>query len=232
MISSSELCVQSAINSVIFDFDGVIIDSEPCWHKAKFNVFNEHGILVSDNDILRTVGKRIEEIVKEYQQTYNFGDAAAKKMTGEIYSQANEGISENAQVISGLYGAIDLLLSHNKTLAIASSSPVNIIISILKKLQLNDAFSVVYSAESEAYGKPHPAVYLTAADKLNCNVSNCFVIEDSLNGLISAKAARMKCVLIDDCGDKYFNCIADKVIRDLSGINVGLIHELEKHASR
>lgn len=218
---------QYIIKGVIFDFDGVIIDSEPYWHIAKFRGFNDTGLPLSEEEVMQTLGKRIEEIAAEYKQKHGFSDEVAKKLIANIYERAQEEISKNALPINGLYDAINSLLKCGKTLAIASSSPVKIIIAALEKLQLRDAFKFVHSAEYERYGKPHPAVYLATSDMLDLNTNQCVVIEDSLTGLISAKAAKMRCVLIDEKKDKYFGVIADKVIGDLSEVDSELIRELE-----
>jgi sugar-phosphatase len=79
-------------------------------------------------------------------------------------------------------------------LAIASSTVNRLIDAILDHFELKDYFDIMCSAESEPYGKPHPGIYLTAANKMKVKPENCVAIEDSLNGMISAKAARMKLI--------------------------------------
>jgi len=214
------------IQGVIFDFDGVIIDSEPWWCLAKLRVFNSAGLNVSREDAVHSTGKRVEEIIAENQQLFKYDNNTAKKLVADIYAVAQEEISKHAQPIKGLYDAIELLLANNITLAIATSSPANIIISTLEKLQLRDAFKIIHSAEKEQYGKPHPAVYLTARAMLGIDTKRCFAIEDSFNGLIAAKAAKLPCVLIDEQKNSNFGCIANKVIADLTGVNQELLQEL------
>lgn len=215
-----------AISGIIFDFDGVIIDSEPYWRMAEFDVFNNEGFNISHEDAMQNTGKRVEELVAEYQQKYNFSDTLAIKLTANIYAQALEAINDCAKPMNGIYDAINLFIAHNKTLAIASSSPISIITSVLENLQIRDVFTIVHSAEQELYGKPHPAVYISTSNMLNLGAHQCLVIEDSLNGLISAKAAKMRCILLDEKKDKYFAKIADKAIKDFTEIDSKLIQEL------
>lgn len=216
------------IQNVIFDCDGVIIDSEPYWHAAELKAYNAAGINISYEDVLRNTGKRPEESVAESQQLFKFDNIVAQTIVADIYAAAKEEIHKHAQPMAGLYDALELLLANNITLAIASCAPINIIKIILEKLQIKDVFKVIHSAENEEYGKPHPAVYLTAKAMLNADASRCFVIEDSFYGLIAAKAARLPCVLIDEQKKRHFGCIADKVIVNLTEIDHALLQELSR----
>ena len=83
-------------------------------------------------------------------------------------------------------------------LLISFNSPMRLITAALKGLLLDTFFDVVVSAESEKLGKPYPGVYLTAATKLNVDASKCLALEDSLNGTLAAKSARMKCISIPE----------------------------------
>jgi len=104
--------------------------------------------------------------------------------------------------------------------ALASSSPYAVIEAALDRLGLTEAFRCVYSAEEEPYGKPHPGVYLTAARKLGVAPEACCAIEDSPNGVLAAKAAKMTCVAVPDrmmAGDPRFTpLLLGLGIRDLS----------------
>ena len=91
---------------------------------------------------------------------------------------------------------------------------------MLNRLGLTGEFECVYSAEEEGYGKPHPGVYLTTAGKLGVGPTECLAVEDSLNGVLSAKSARMKCVAVPDReqrGDSRFS-IADAVLDSLEEV--------------
>ncbi|MEM7592429.1 MAG: HAD-IA family hydrolase, partial [Cyanobacteria bacterium P01_A01_bin.83] len=96
-----------------------------------------------------------------------------------------------------------------------------IIQAALKALNLNNAFVEVYSAESEILGKPHPGVYLTTANKLNVAPQCCLALEDSLNGVLAAKAAQMKCIAIPETSqqDNPKFAIADTILTSLNDLN-------------
>jgi sugar-phosphatase len=93
---------------------------------------------------------------------------------------------------------LNFLKNQNIKIGLATSSYEILIQTVLRELKIAHYFDITHSAEHEEYGKPHPAVYLTVAQKLNVHPSRCLVIEDSLNGIISAKAAKMKVVCIPE----------------------------------
>ena len=120
--------------------------------------------------------------------------------------------------MEGLEYILSFFESHNITLALASSSKVQIIETVLEKLKIKNRFKLYHSAQFEKQGKPHPAVFITTAKKLGVEPSNCLVFEDSINGVISAKAAGMKVVALPDkylTGDDKFK-IADLIISSLN----------------
>ena len=102
-------------------------------------------------------------------------------------------------------------------MALASSSSMSLIEAVVDKLNIRMYFDVLWSAEFEPYGKPHPGIFLTTAAKLQVDPKECIVFEDSINGVISAKAARMKCIAIPE--EATFNdprfAIADSKLRSL-----------------
>ena len=91
-----------------------------------------------------------------------------------------------------------MFTERNIKTALASSSPVQIINAVLSQFDLKDYFMAVRSAEFEEYGKLHPAIWITTAKDIGVNPERCVAFEDSLNGLISAKAAKMKAVVVPD----------------------------------
>jgi sugar-phosphatase len=113
--------------------------------------------------------------------------------------------------------------------ALASSSAYRLIRAVTERLGLADSFDCVYSAEEEEYGKPHPGVYLTAARRLGVAPTQCLAVEDSFNGVLAAKAARMKCVAVPEPAqrrDPRF-CIADVVLDSLAGVGVEVWRALD-----
>ena len=107
-------------------------------------------------------------------------------------------LNENGNPLVGVIDTLKFLKTNNLKIGLATSSYEILIDTVLAALGIRSYFDFTHSAENEAYGKPHPAVYLTVANKLNVHPTKCLVIEDSLNGIISGKAARMKVVCIPE----------------------------------
>jgi sugar-phosphatase len=107
-------------------------------------------------------------------------------------------IHDNPFPLPGVLDTLDFLNQSGKKIGLATSSYETLIYSVLRALNLKEHFHFTHSAERESHGKPHPAVYLTVSNTLTVPPDKCLVIEDSLNGIISAKAARMKVVCIPE----------------------------------
>jgi sugar-phosphatase len=100
--------------------------------------------------------------------------------------------------MEGLHYILEYFHTKDLKVGLASSSPLNLIECVLNHLNISSYFQAVYSAEFEPYGKPHPAVYLTCAKGLNVSPVHCLAFEDSVNGMVAAKAARMKVVAVPE----------------------------------
>ena len=186
------------IKAVIFDMDGLLIDSEPLWQEAEILIFKKVNINLTHELCLQTKGLRIDEVVNYWYQKYPWKNLKKKEVEDLIIAQVIELIHLKGEPLSGVEQAVSFVQKKQVKLALASSSATIIIKAALQKLNITDIFTQIYSAESELFGKPHPGVYLTTANKLNVLPQECLAIEDSLNGVLAAKAAQMKCIAIPE----------------------------------
>ncbi|ELR96843.1 hexitol phosphatase HxpB [Gloeocapsa sp. PCC 73106] len=209
------------IKAVIFDMDGLLIDSEPLWQQAEMEVFKQVNIPLNHKLCKQTTGLRIDEVVEYWYQKFPWKSATKRKLAEDIIKRVIELISLQGEPKEGVGEIISFLETRNVKIAIASSSAYPIIDVVINKLGIKEIFQEIYSAAEEEYGKPHPGVYLTTARKLQVLPQECLVLEDSLNGVIAAKAAQMKCIAIPEVFPDYPSqfTIADLVLRSLSEIN-------------
>lgn len=184
--------------AVIFDMDGVLIDSEPLWKIAMEQTFQEVGCNLTKQDFQKTVGMRIDEVVSYWFQHIGWEEISEKEVENRIIQRMIVLIEENGVPLLGVVETLDFLKKSGKRIGLATSSYAVLIAAVLRTLKLENAFHFVHSAEHEKHGKPHPAVYLTVAEKLGVDPRKCLVIEDSLNGIISGKAAKMTVVCIPE----------------------------------
>ena len=184
--------------AVIFDMDGVLIDSEPLWKIAMEKVFSDLGCNLSKNDFQKTVGLRIDEVIHYWNNNQNLGISDEKKVEDDIINRMVELVRENPIPLIGVIETLEYLTKNKLKIGLATSSPNNLLQAVLDGLKIDHFFDVAHSAEFEEFGKPHPAVYLETAKKLNVDSNKCLVIEDSLNGIISGMSAKMKVVCIPE----------------------------------
>jgi HAD superfamily hydrolase (TIGR01509 family) len=210
------------INTIIFDMDGVIVDSEFHWRAIEEpflrnlipNSYDEYhkyivGRSVSDIYLYLTTNHNIPLDRVEFLNSYD-------KMAIEIYE-------ESSNLLPGVLDFIKLLKKENFTLGLASSSPMLWINMAVKRFDLHQYFEKVISADETGYkGKPAPDIYIHAMKQLKKEPSECLAIEDSKNGVISAQAAGLKNGFNDD-QDLSFS---DILIHGFDGLSVGMIKKL------
>lgn len=206
----------------IFDMDGLLLDSEPLWRRAEIEAFGALGIALDDAACASTTGLRIDEVVTHWlsHPERSNDDARAADPTAlrtRIVDRVVELVCAEARLLAGARAALEGAARTGAPLALASSSDERLIEATLAHFELRSLFAKVVSAEHETLGKPHPAVYLRAAAELGVAATDCVAIEDSLPGVIAAKAARMTCVAVPaahDRSDRRF-ALADVLLSSL-----------------
>tara|TARA_B100001115_G_C15763210_1_gene373995 strand:- start:61 stop:738 length:678 start_codon:yes stop_codon:yes gene_type:complete len=185
-------------DAVIFDMDGVLIDSEPLWKIAMEKVFSSLGCELSKNDFQRTVGLRIDEVITYWNKDQNLGIQDVSLVETAIIDQMIDLVTESPVPLTGVIDTLKFIKNKKVKIGLATSSPERLMMAVLDGLKIKEYFDVAHSAQFEDFGKPHPAVYLTTAQKLEVGSQKCLVIEDSLNGVISGMSAKMKVVCIPE----------------------------------
>ncbi|MFZ9612479.1 MAG: hexitol phosphatase HxpB [Crocinitomicaceae bacterium] len=185
-------------DAVIFDMDGVLIDSEPLWKIAMEDVFHSLGSTLTKSDFQKTVGLRIDEVVHFWNIQENWCVEDEQEIEEAIIVKMIELISQNAAPLAGVIETLEYLKSISIKIGLGTSSSNRLIQVVLNELNIHSYFDVTHSAEHEDFGKPHPAVYLHVAKELGVKPHKCLVIEDSFNGVLAGLAAKMKVVCIPE----------------------------------
>jgi mannitol-1-/sugar-/sorbitol-6-/2-deoxyglucose-6-phosphatase len=185
-----------AKTTVIFDMDGVLIDSEPLWHEAANEAFARFGIRLSPEAYATSIGLRTKEFVASWFRTFGIRMEESGRTEEEINRMVIRKIEEKGEAMPGVGMVLQKLKSAGLTIGLATSSPRSLIDVVVDKLAIRGYFSVFTSAEGLPHGKPHPQVYLDCASALGVAPVDCCCFEDSFNGMIAAKAARMNCIAI------------------------------------
>ena len=219
------------IQAVIFDMDGVLIDSEPMWKEAEKDVFTSVGVEVSDALSAFTASMTTREVTEFWYSHFPWSGKSLEDVENEVVERVEFLISEKGKPMAGVKEILDFCHHQNIKIGLSTNAPFKLISVVLNKLDIAHYFQAISSAEHETKGKPHPAVYLSTANKLNVDPSTCIAFEDSVTGIMAAKAANIKTIAVPselEFTDGKFE-ISDFKLRRLSDFTLSHLKEIENH---
>lgn len=185
------------ILAAIFDMDGLIMDSEPLWDRAELEVIASLGVDISRRDELPDLlGLRIDVVVGQWFAQQPWNGPGCEEVTSRIISRAISLVEEQRPLLPGAREAIALCKANGLKVGLASASPLHMLEKVLTMFDLRDNFDALTSAEHLPLSKPHPQVYLDCAARLGVDPLCCVALEDSTNGMIASKAARMRSIVV------------------------------------
>lgn len=183
-----------AIKCIIFDMDGVLVDTEALHYRVWRQVFSEQGINVEYEVYKGCIGSTAEFLYGLVDQAYGTSFRGHKELKERFKTIKREILEkEGIQAIDGVKEILSLLQKDGYSMAVASSSPQDMIDWVAELAGLSGYFELMYSAERVERPKPAPDVFLKAAEEMQMRPEECLVIEDSANGVRAAKAAGMTC---------------------------------------
>ncbi len=212
---------------VIFDMDGVIIDSEPLHIRCEKEMFRKFGIAVPDGEHHTFVGTSDKTLWSHMDSLYGLpveiGEAI--RLTQSLFM---EYLSKEPIVpIPGIVELIASLSENGFILALASSSPHEQINFILDRFRIRQHFHTTVSGEDMKAGKPDPGIFLKAAELAGVDPQDCLVVEDSYNGVTAAKRAGMKCIgFVNPNSGNHDLSQADKIVHSPAEISYELVQSL------
>lgn len=211
------------VKAVIFDMDGVLVDSEGFWAKAELDVFSSYGVQVTDDLATQTKYMTTKELTEFWHGRFPWENLDVPKVEQEVVSKVIELIQAEDCTMSGVQTFIKDLKSKKYKIGLATNAPLRVADAVLEKLQIRDLFDTVHSSEFEEQGKPHPAVYLTSARQLGISPEYCIVVEDSHSGLKAAKAAGMKTIVFTNNDESINSDLADFKILSFESVQVPIL---------
>lgn len=217
-----------AIEAVLFDMDGLLIDSESLWREGEAIELRAVGVPITPEDGVLTMGLRCDEVVEFWHARFPWASPTKKEVEANIDRRVLDLVRERGVAMPGAVETVRLLADAGYPLGLASSSTSELIGQVVDQLGIRPSLRVLQSAEHEPYGKPHPAVYIEAARRLGVSPDRCLALEDSPAGLLAAKAARMSCLVVpapDMRQDRRF-CIADAMLDSLTDFRLDLLEQL------
>jgi sugar-phosphatase len=186
--------------AVVFDMDGVLVDSEPLWHEAEIDVFGGYGVALSVAVCQQTTGVRIDAVVRHWRGKFPacFADVVDQDVVDRVVAAVIARVEHRGTPMAGALAAIDDVGARGWRIGLASSSPLRIIEAVLRRLEVGHRFDAVVSAELLPRGKPDPLVYRQACRALDVDEAFAVAVEDSSSGIQAGKAAGMYVVAVPD----------------------------------
>ncbi|OON69427.1 HAD family hydrolase [Hymenobacter sp. CRA2] len=213
------------IRTVIFDMDGVLVDTEPLHHDAFFRHFAELGLRISDTEYATFLGSSTSNMYQRIKQEYGLREEvpALVQRKRELFGVAFEA-NTTLELLPGARELVLDLYQAGVPLQLASSASHETIDRVFTRFQLYPYFQNRVSGEEFPQSKPNPAIFLRAAELAGMPPQACLVIEDSANGVTAAKAAGMYCVGYRSAHsggqDLHF---ADHIVADLRELSAASI---------
>jgi len=223
-IERNNYFMSNSIQAVIWDLDGVIIDSAEDHRKAWQRLAREEGIMMTDADFWATFGKRNDDIF-----AIIWGDLPpekVKELADRKEAYFREYIRDTAAPLPGAMELMRGLYEAGYAQALASSTPIENIDLISEVLGLKRYLTVLVSGETVARGKPAPDIFLKAASELGIPPGRCLVIEDAVAGVQAAHAAGMRCIAVAGNRDLPGLREAELMVRSLTEVDVERVREL------
>jgi len=212
------------LKTVIFDMDGVTIDSEDLIYEFEQEMFAELGIVVPKEEHLKQVGKTCEGFWGDIKKLYNLPqpveDLIEESKKREIIMMGKVGL------MPGVLDLMDELKKRGVKMVIASSAPLKRIMIAVERFGLDKYFDGIVSGDDVQRGKPDPEVFLIAASKAGTLPAECVVIEDARNGVAAARAAGIRCIGFDRAVGRQDLSAADLLVRDFKELSYERLKEL------
>lgn len=193
-------------NAVIFDMDGVLINSEPFYREVEQLNFRKLGLRITPEEHNTYQGTATDRMWKIIIKKHGLSQTVQElvNMTNSVVTPYFQNL-ETLKPMPGVLNLIQTLSNKSIPLAVASSSHKELIEIVLHKTGLKKYFSAIVDSQSAGSSKPEPDIFLLAANQLGINPKKCAVIEDSTNGIKAAKLAGMYCIAFAGPGSEFQN---------------------------
>lgn len=182
-------------HAIVFDLDGLLLDTETGWHRAEAELLRRHGAAYTEADETATLGWSLEATIERYLPRLGLGADAAAQISAELIDLVR---LEYAGAVAPRPGAAELVsrLRGRVPLGIASNTARSLVLAAVASAPFGDAFDAIVSAEEVAHPKPAPDIYLEACRRLGVEPPAAVALEDSTSGILAARAAGLTVIAV------------------------------------
>lgn len=186
--------------AVVFDLDGLLVDSEPVWRAAEIEIFGRYGVPLTEAQCRSAKGRPVHDVAWLWHRQHPWEGPSPEAVADEVIDRMAQLLADQVPLMPGARAALAWCREQGLRLAVASSSGHRLIEAALGRHGLRPWFEVVCSAQDVPAGKPAPDVYLAAAGALGVLPGRCVAVEDATLGAEAAVTAGMACVMVPEPG--------------------------------
>jgi HAD superfamily hydrolase (TIGR01509 family) len=213
------------LKAVLFDMDGVIVDSEPLWSEAEKQLLARRNLAYSPSLKTAMMGRDARGAVGFLIEHYGLPESQ-DELIGERNQLIAELFQEHLKAMPGALEMVRSVIAARIVTGLVSSSPKPLMELALEKLGATGLFALALSGDQVTRGKPAPDIYISAAEKLGVKPECCLVIEDAPHGVTAAKHAGMFCLAINTSVSAVELAMADKVVSGFEEVDLKLLQSL------
>lgn len=215
------------IKALVFDMDGVIIDSEPIHTEIALQVLRDFGKETDPSEIYEFIGVRNEEMWTALKKRHGIDGTVEQLLEKHKFYKNERFFNEKLEPIEGIPELISAVKSKGLKIALATSSPRYFAEHVLKSMEIESYFDVIVTADDISHSKPNPEIYLKAAEALKIQSNECVAVEDAFFGIQSAKGAGLKCIaFINPNSGNQDTTQADFVVSSIRDIDLNYLDKL------